>query len=58
MEKKELMQVATSQELTNSLNFAFGNLVCSKKFSDLPKNDREKMVFHWELFRDFLAFSD
>lgn len=53
-DEKTLFQVETGTELINSLNLAFEELVCSDKFAVMERPDREKILFHWELLRDFL----
>lgn len=52
---ERLLQFASPMELANSLNSAFDELVTSDNFSKFPKKDRVRLVYHWELFRDYLA---
>lgn len=53
--KKYLLQFATSQELTTSMQLVFRNFITSEMFADLPIKDRENVMFHLELVQDFIA---
>ncbi len=52
--ERTLFQVATGTELSNSVGMAFNELICSAKFTELERKDRERILFHLELLRDFL----
>jgi hypothetical protein len=53
--KEYLLQFATSQELSNSINYAFQTSVTSNKFSELDEEDRELLMFHWQMLQDFFT---
>jgi hypothetical protein len=52
--QRELFTVVASKDLLFSLNEAFSQLVVSDYFSDRAKNDKETLVYHWQLLREYL----
>ncbi len=51
--KDYLLQFATSEELSTSLQLVFRNFITAEMYTELPIKDREKLMFHWELLQDF-----
>lgn len=53
--QQELMNYATSKELSNTLSLVFQEMLASESYSDLNPTDKKKILFHWELLQRFLS---
>jgi hypothetical protein len=50
----ELQKIDNPTRILNSVEIAFTELVVSKTFTEIPKDDRAEMVFHWKILKKFL----